>query len=341
MDEERGVAVVEERSVGDVRNQVNKIQELMKDLMKNGEHYGIIPGTGTKPSLLKAGAEKLCFAFRLAPEFEIKQTDLAAGHREIQVITTLRNMATGAIVGQGLGSCSTMESKYRWRKLSRVCPKCNQEAIIKGKEEYGGGWVCFKKKGGCGTKFLDDAPEIIGQPEGRIENEDIADQYNTVLKMAKKRSIVDATITACAASDIFTQDVEDMVPEAVKAEIVPDEPGEPDPTQIAMSEAKSEISVFVTLVGEEYDGVAYFTDDEKAFYKAKIAAVNEAVKQEKDLLKAWTMKRDDIRKLNDSIREELQKRKGHTELSDAMSAALHDKAHPAAGPDEGDQMNPY
>ena len=99
----------------------------------------------------------------------------------------------------------------------------------------------------------------------------------------------------------------------------------PDPVQIAMGEAKAEISTFVTLVSEEYEGVAYFTDDEKAFYKAKIAAVNEAVKQEKDLLKAWTTKRDDIRKLNDSLRDELQKRKGHTELSDAMRNALKDK----------------
>lgn len=35
------------------------------------------------------------------------------------------------------------------------------------------------------------------------------DVYNTVLKMAKKRSHVDAILTATAASDIFTQDIED------------------------------------------------------------------------------------------------------------------------------------
>ena len=327
MDETREVAVVEERSVGEVRNQVNKIQELMKDLMKTGEHYGVIPGTGTKPSLLKAGAEKLCFAFRLAPEFEIRQTDLAAGHREIQVITTLRNMATGAVVGQGLGSCSTMESKYRWRKLSRVCPKCGQEAIIKGKEEYGGGWICFKKKGGCGAKFADDAPEIIGQPEGRIENEDIADQYNTVLKMAKKRSIVDATITACAASDIFTQDVEDMVPEdrTVKAEVIPDDPAEPDPAEEIKKQIANEINIFVTLAGSELEGVPYFTDEEKAFYKQQIALVNGAAKSEKDITKAREMKLTEVKRLTAAIQDELDKRKGHTELSDAMRDALKDK----------------
>jgi len=42
---------------------------------------------------------------------------------------------------------------------------------------------------------------------------------NTILKMAKKRAQVDAVITATAASDIFTQDIEDL-PDEVVAEIV-------------------------------------------------------------------------------------------------------------------------
>jgi|GEM_PF-1546489 len=340
---ENEVAISSERSVGDVRNQVNKIQDLMKDLMHEGEHYGIIPGTGTKPSLLKAGAEKLCFAFRLAPEFEIKQVDLPRDHREIQIITTLRNMATGAIVGQGLGSCSTMEKKYRWRSIARSCPKCGQEAIIKGKEEYGGGFLCFKKKGGCGAKFADDDQAIIGQPEGRIENEDIADCYNTVLKMAKKRSIVDATITACAASDIFTQDVEDMVPEdrTVKAEVVDDEPTAEsnaprankvapttasDPLEGIKAEIKAEITRFVDLAGTaDPEGKAYFTDEEKADFKAKVAAINEGAKAEKDLAKGLGIKLKDMKTLNGAIAEELEKRKGNTPLAQAMVNALKGK----------------
>ena len=36
------------------------------------------------------------------------------------------------------------------------CPNClSSEAVIKGKEEYGGGWVCWAKKGGCGINFQD------------------------------------------------------------------------------------------------------------------------------------------------------------------------------------------
>lgn len=35
-----------------------------------------------------------------------------------------------------------------------VCPDCGKaSAVIRGKAEYGGGWLCFKKKGGCGAKW--------------------------------------------------------------------------------------------------------------------------------------------------------------------------------------------
>ena len=49
-----------------------------------------------------------------------------------------------------------------------------------------------------------------GQDRQRVEYDNPADYYNTALKMAKKRAHVDAILTATAASDCFTQDVEDM-----------------------------------------------------------------------------------------------------------------------------------
>ena len=152
----------------------------------------------------------------------------------------------------------------------------------------------------------------------------------------KRYSFLNATGIIVSGED--NDALSNSTPGAVKVEIVPDEEARPaasDPIQVAMNEAKAEISNFVTLVGEEFEGKAYFTAEEKAFYKAKIAAVNEAVKQEKDLLKAWTTKRDDIRTLNESIREELRTRKGHTDLSDAMRDALKSKADGTLGLEGG------
>jgi hypothetical protein len=49
--------------------------------------------------------------------------------------------------------------------------------------------------------------EWVGTEKRMVENPDIADVYNTVLKMAKKRAHVDATLTVTGAADLFTQDL--------------------------------------------------------------------------------------------------------------------------------------
>ena len=215
--EPRDIANLEDSAmtIEGVIRQVNLIQEVMKKVMKEGEHYGTIPGTN-KPTLYKPGAEKICTTFRLAPAYEIKRTDMADGHREYEIVCTLTHIPSGQIFGQGVGSCSTMESKYRFRKAEQICPECGEPAIIKGKKQYGGGWLCFKKKGGCGTKFKDGNPLIENQEMGRVEYDNPADYYNTVLKVGKKRAHVDVTLTVTAASDIFTQDLEDLTDNGVK-----------------------------------------------------------------------------------------------------------------------------
>lgn len=209
-------------TVDKVVGQINLIQRVMEKTMKDGEHYGKIPGCGDKPSLLKPGAEKISTTFRLAPEYKITKTELSNGHREYEIVCTLIHIPTGQMIGQGVGSCSTMEAKYRFRKAEQKCPKCGQETIIKGKQEYGGGWLCFAKKGGCGAKFKDGDPEIENQGMDRVEHDNPADYYNTVLKMAKKRAHVDAVLTATAASDIFTQDIEDMPTEIINVTPTPE-----------------------------------------------------------------------------------------------------------------------
>jgi hypothetical protein len=62
-----------------------------------------------------------------------------------------------------------------------------------------------------------------------LEHDNPADQYNTVRKMAKKRALVDAVITATNASCIFTQDIEDM--EDVSERPAPPQRSAPPPYQ--------------------------------------------------------------------------------------------------------------
>jgi len=204
----KDVQIVEKASVQTVLEQVNIIQELYSKAMKEGVDYGVIPGCG-KPSLLKAGAEKITFMFRLRPNFIVEKEWLQNGHLVVNCKCELLNQ-NGEKLGEGVGMCSTLEKKYRWRDANRKCPICGKETIFKDKKE-GGGWYCWTKKGGCGKQFAENDPAILNQVVGKIENQDIADEYNTVLKMAKKRAYIDATLTVSGVSDLFTQDLDEKI----------------------------------------------------------------------------------------------------------------------------------
>ena len=212
MTETKQVQVIQQQSmelsVAQVKAQLEKVREIMRSVMTDGVHYGIVPGTDKK-TLLKPGAEVLCVTFRLAPTYK---ADFQKDGKHLSVVTTctLTHIPTGNLIATGMGSCSTQETKYAYRKGSRKCPQCGKETIIKGKAEYGGGWLCFGKKGGCGAKFKDADKTIESQPEAsKTENEDVIDQHNTVLKMSNKRALVAAVVNATGVSDIFTQDIGD------------------------------------------------------------------------------------------------------------------------------------
>lgn len=171
----------------DMKAQVQRIQEVMQAVMKPQEHYGTIPGCGTKPTLLKAGAEKLMMTFRLAVDPQIE--DLSAnGVRRYRVITRVTAQSTGLFLGSGVGECSSDEEKYAWREA--VCKEEWDETDVGNRRDK---W----RKG--------NPPYVIHQIHTNP-----SDVANTILKMAKKRSLVDAILTVTAASDIFTQDLEEM-----------------------------------------------------------------------------------------------------------------------------------
>jgi hypothetical protein len=190
----------------------NMIKQAMSSLMKDGTHYGKLPGVEGK-CLLKPGAELICTIFNLAPEVQTEIIDQGNGHREYRVTVNLHqnDITEGARVGVGIGSCSTLESKYRYRTRKLQCPGCGQEAIMFSKFDDGG-WYCNAKAGGCGAKYAKNDQSITGQERGKVENPDIADTYNTVWKMAKKRALVDAVITKTSASEMFVEGLDDGDP---------------------------------------------------------------------------------------------------------------------------------
>jgi hypothetical protein len=197
---EAQTAIMSLKQIGD---RVNLVHKVLETVMKKDTHYGTVPGCGSKMVLLKPGADVLAMTFRLVPQFAVSRTDLPDGHREYDITCSMYG-PDGALLGQGVGSASTMEKKYRYRKDAK------------------------------GNK---------------VENEDIADCYNTVLKIAKKRAHIDATLTVTGAADLFTQDLIDEDDEPSRPDVkMPkpkekpaakkeeDQPGKPEPEQTSDGE---------------------------------------------------------------------------------------------------------
>lgn len=132
-----------------------QIRGLVTDgVLVEGEDFGVIPGKGNKPTLLKPGAQKIMALFGLASEVRNVKCEGDGSFVKYIVTVTLRCKSTGGIESEGVGSCDSRERKYA--------------------------------------------------------RQNAADIDNTLLKMAKKRAMIDGVLDATGASGMFTQDIEDM-----------------------------------------------------------------------------------------------------------------------------------
>jgi hypothetical protein len=198
------------------------IVDYVKSAFVKDKDYGVIPGV-SKPSLFKPGAEKLLTFFGLAAQFvEVEAvedwTGAEHGGEPFFLYRYRCDMyRNGTLLGSGIGSCNSWESKYRYRNAERVCPECGKATLMKSKypprnnPNATPGWYCNDKKGGCGANFEANDKAITEQKPGRVPNPDPADVVNTIDKMAQKRALVAGCLITVNASDYFTQDVEDMV----------------------------------------------------------------------------------------------------------------------------------
>lgn len=227
-----------------------------------GVDYGTVPGS-SKPTLLKAGAEKATSFFGLAPRFTDAEvindwTGENHGGEPFFYYRRTCNLYRGSTLIVSVdGSCNSWEKKYRYRGGERVCPSCGKSAIKKSKfpprnKELGStpGWYCFDKAGGCGAEFAANDPAITEQQLGQVKNPDVADLVNTILKMADKRALVAATLIATGLSEYFTQDVEDYID--TTATDITTRPAQPKPEmtyeQAAAMEYKTASKTYV--IGE-------------------------------------------------------------------------------------------
>lgn len=209
-------------SIQQAAQRFNTLVEFVQQVMRPDIDYGVIPGTGTKPTLLKPGAEKLTTLFGLSTRFVVveKTEDWDGaehgGEPFFYYWYRCQLWRGERLIAEADGSCNSREAKYRWREAKRSCPKCGAAAINRSKypprKNPGAepGWYCFAKAGGCGAEFAADDTAITGQQTGRTPNPDICDQINTMQKMSQKRALIAATLIGVNASEFFTQDLDEL-----------------------------------------------------------------------------------------------------------------------------------
>ena len=181
----------------DMRAHVNLVQEVMQAVMKKDTHFGIIPGT-KKPSLYKPGAEVLAATFRIAVSYRVDDLSID-GEVRYRVAAVGTHQTSGVVLGEGMGECSSGEEKFRWRRVI-----CEEEFELAAENRRR-------------IKFSSYQGKVSKTKQVRTEP---ADQANTILKMACKRAQVAMTLNVTAASDIFTQDIEDLPVELRESEEV-------------------------------------------------------------------------------------------------------------------------
>jgi hypothetical protein len=173
---ESGQSVRLELAIEEIIDHTKRVLEIKDKAMVELVHYGIIPGY-TKPSLWKPGAEVLCRGFRLEPEFE----------------TSLKE---------------DLERTIKWEKRDLSGERIIEEGITKGYIEYD--TKCSLIHIPTGEVWARNVSGSCNNFEFKYRSLNPNDIRNTIEKMSEKRALVGGVLIGVGASDVFTQDLEDL-----------------------------------------------------------------------------------------------------------------------------------
>lgn len=152
-----------EKAIQTIQHNIQMAERLVMTVLEKDVDYGIHPGTNSF-ALRDPGASKIINAFNCYPDHKILYSQETDEIITFQVQANLISRQTGNVVGTGIGSSSTMETKYGFRWVETP-------------EDYG-----YKRE------------ELTRRRKGkyRIPNPEVSDLGNTILKMATKRAEIDA-----------------------------------------------------------------------------------------------------------------------------------------------------
>ena len=184
----RGAALEFRYSPTELRRWVEHLDEMRRGILQDGTDYSVIPGT-QKPTLLKPGAEKLLMAAGLGFTIERIPEPAADSRAGVTYRTSIKRGEQ--IVAQCDGYAGYDEDRFFQTATQAQAKAERRERAYAAKD----------RRAVNSGKF--DAANF----------EDYKAPWNSVMKMAEKRSLVGAVLNALAASGLFTQDLEDMASE--------------------------------------------------------------------------------------------------------------------------------
>lgn len=180
-----------------------QVLHIMHELMKDGLHYGQIPGC-PKQTLFQPGAEMLNSAFRLGWRHEVLEEVVTPDVIRCTVRTVIFDQMSGTTLLDAVGSASTNEEKYKWRKS--FPEEWNDTPVELRREKW---FKASKANNWTASKEI----QVRTNP---------ADLHNTIIAMASKRADVRTTRAALAVSDILDVNSEDL-PEEIREAIFGDD----------------------------------------------------------------------------------------------------------------------
>lgn len=162
------------------------LRDMMRAVLREDVDFGVIPGTGSKPTLLKPGAEKLLQWFGFGHSTQKVETERDADGNRLGV--TYRCVITKAMQDGREVTVASCEGYAGYDEDRFYTTAAQAEAKERAMAER-------YQRNPNSAKFLEyRAP------------------WNSVIKMCQKRAMVGAALQATSASTLFTQDLEDNAP---------------------------------------------------------------------------------------------------------------------------------
>lgn len=186
----------------EVLETAKEARRMIEGALDEGKDYGTVPGVD-KPFLFKPGAERICGAFGAYGDPEVVEKEV---DHDREIHWTKDQWAEAeprpgnwkTLKAQGVGRNRKINGQWQWQQ------KQSREGVSYGLYRYVVQCRLIHREAGT----------VIGMGVGScstMENKYIEaprNYENTVLKMAKKRALVDAVLATFGLSDQFTQDEE-------------------------------------------------------------------------------------------------------------------------------------